>query len=81
MRLVPMKNDMKPFFQGLVLGAALMYGYLYHSAALLARLQLWLGSTADQYREDRHYQEAEKALHGFLLRRDLRYRDEGNALG
>ena len=81
MHFVPIRKDMKQFFQGLVLGAALMYGYLYHSAAFLARLQLWLGSTAAQYREDRHHQEAEEALHGFLLRRDLRYADEGNALG
>jgi hypothetical protein len=72
---------MKQFFQGLVLGAALMYGYLYHSAALLARLQLWFGYTASQYREDHHYQEAEKALQGLLLPRDLRHGDEKSALG
>jgi hypothetical protein len=62
------KNAMKQFFQALVLGAALMYGYLYHSAAFLARLQFWFGSTADQYREDRHYQGVGKALQGFPLR-------------
>jgi hypothetical protein len=81
MRLVPIKNDMKQFFQGLVLGAALMYGYLYHSAALLARLQNWFGSTAGQYREDRHYEEAEKALRGSLLWRDLRPMDEESTRG
>ena len=75
------KNDMKQFFQGLVLGAALMYGYLYHSAGLLARLQNWFGYIAGQYREDRHSQEAEKALHGFLLRRDLRLMDEESTRG
>jgi hypothetical protein len=63
---------MKQFFQGLVLGVALMYGYLYHGASLLARLYTWLGYTASQYRDDLHYQEAERALHGFLLQRDLR---------
>jgi hypothetical protein len=75
------KNDMKQFFQGLVLGAALMYGYLYHSVGLLARLQLWFGSTAGQYREDRHSEEAEKALHGSLLQRDLWPKDEENTRG
>jgi len=63
---------MKQFFQGLVLGVALMYGYLYHSAALLARLSIWLGYTASQYRDDLYHQEAERALQGFLLQRDLR---------
>ncbi len=65
------KDDMKQFFQGLVLGAALMYGYLYHGVALLTKLQYWLGDTASQYRDDLHHQEAERALQGFLLRRDL----------
>ena len=78
---MPIKNDMKQFFQGLVLGAALMYGYVYHSAPLLARLQHWFGSTAGQYREDRHEKEAEKALHGSLLRRDLRPMNEESTRG
>jgi len=32
---------MKKFFQGLVLGAALMYWYLYYSTGSLVMLQHW----------------------------------------
>ncbi len=32
---------MKKYFQGLVLGAALMYWYLYDNAAWLVTLQKW----------------------------------------
>jgi hypothetical protein len=71
--LHPDRNAMKPYFQGLVLGAALIYGYLYHSAAFLARLQSWFGSTADQYCEDRHSSAVENPFHGFLLWGDPRY--------
>lgn len=61
---------MKKFFQGLVLGAALMYWYLYYSAETLATFQHWLNRTGDRYRQDQRHEEAEKALHGFWLRRD-----------
>ena len=73
---------MKQFLQGLVLGTVLMYGYLYHGAAIFTRLQDWLGYTAGRYRDDLYDQEAERALHGFLLRRDLWHpADEESALG
>jgi hypothetical protein len=73
---------MKRFFQGLVLGAALMYGYLYHGAYLLGQLQHWLSYSAGLYRDDRRHEEAEKALHGLLLQRGLRYSAEKeNAFG
>jgi hypothetical protein len=71
--LRPDKNGLKQVFQGLVLDAALIYGYLYHSTAFLARLQFWFGSTADQYRGDRHSAEVEKTLRGFLLWGGPRY--------
>ena len=73
---------MKKFFQGLVLGASLMYWYLYYGADLLVTFQHWLNHTAGEYREDQLHQEAEKALHSFLLQRDLRQpRGEKDALG
>jgi hypothetical protein len=81
-RLFADKNNMKRFFQGLVLGAALMYGYLYHGAYLLGQLQYWLNYSASQYRDDRWHVEAEKALHGLLLQRGLQYPVESeNAFG
>jgi len=80
--LRPIKPDMKKFFQGLVLGASLMYWYLYYGADLLVTFQHWLNHTAGEYREDQLHQEAEKALHSFLLQRDLRQpRGEKDALG
>jgi hypothetical protein len=63
---------MKKFFQGLVLGASLMYWYLHYSASFLAAVHHWLHHTASEYREDQLHEEADKALHGFLLQRALR---------
>jgi len=62
---------MKLVFQGLVLGATLMYGYLYHSAAFLARFRYRRGSTVSQHRGDLLPREAEEALQEFSLQRDL----------
>ncbi|MBI3301376.1 MAG: hypothetical protein HYZ72_04765 [Deltaproteobacteria bacterium] len=59
-----------------------MYWYLYHGADLLVQFQHWLNHTASEYRDDQLHQEAEKALHGLLLRRDLRQpAGTQNALG
>lgn len=60
---------MKKFFQGLVLGAALMYWYLYYGVDTVETFRHWLEHTGEQYREDRRHEEAEKALHGFWLGR------------
>jgi len=38
------KGNMPLVFQGLVLGATLMYGYVYHSATFLARFGYRRGS-------------------------------------
>ena len=62
---------MKLVFRGLVLGATVMYGYLYHSAAFLARFRYRCGSTVSQLRDDPLLQGAEEALQEFSLRRDL----------
>lgn len=67
---------MKKFFQGLVLGAALMYWYLYYGVETVETLRHWLEHTGGQYREDRRREEAEKALHGFWLRRDRDEREQ-----
>jgi len=49
---------------------------------LLVTFQHWLNHTAGEYREDQLHQEADKALHGFLLQRDLRQpMGEKDALG
>lgn len=61
---------MKKFFQGLVLGAALMYWYLYYGVDTVETFRQWLDRTGEQYREDRRHEEAEKALHGFRFGRD-----------
>ena len=62
---------MKLVFRGLVLGATLMYGYLYHSAAFLARFRYRRGPTVSQHRDDPLPREAEEVLQEFSLRRDL----------
>jgi hypothetical protein len=57
---------MKHFFQGLVLGAALMYWYLNYSAGFFVQIQDWFDHTASEYRDDRGREEADHTLHGFL---------------
>jgi hypothetical protein len=52
---------MKQFFQGLVLGVALMYGYLNYSANFLGPLKGWFSSAWSNY-GGRVSQEAEKML-------------------
>jgi hypothetical protein len=72
---------MRKFFQGLVLGACLMYWYLYYGAETLATFRDWLNRTGGQYREDQRHEEAEKALQGFLLHRDWHQSEEQKASG
>ncbi len=61
---------MKKFLQGLVLGAALMYWYLYYGVDTVEVFRQWLERTGEQYREDQRREEAEKALHGVRFHQD-----------
>jgi hypothetical protein len=61
---------MKKFLQGLVLGAALMYWYLYYSVDAVEVFRHWLDRTGEQYREDQRREEAEQALHGVRFHQD-----------
>jgi hypothetical protein len=61
---------MKEFFQGLVLGVSLMYGYVHYGADLLGPLRDWFGGASKSFRHDKMREEADKALHGFLFPRD-----------
>jgi len=44
-------TGMKQFLKGLVLGASLMYWYLYYSAGFFVELQKWTGHSIGQYQE------------------------------
>ena len=61
---------MKPFFQGLVLGFLVMYGYLNYGADLLGPFRSWFDGAGNSLKHDRMRKEADKALHGFLFQHD-----------
>jgi hypothetical protein len=62
--------SMKPFFQGLVFGLLVMYGYLNYGAELLGPFRGWFGGASKDFKNDRMRKEADKALHGFLFQHD-----------
>ena len=63
-------TNMKPFFQGLVFGVLVMYGYLNYGADLLGPFRGWINGAGNGIKHDRMRQEADKALHGFLFQHD-----------
>jgi len=62
---------MKEFFQGLVLGAAVMYGYVYQGIDFLGPFQSWLGGAKQNLEHNPRKKEADKMIHGFFFQRDL----------
>jgi hypothetical protein len=63
---------MKPFFQGLVFGILVMYGYLNYyekgaSIDLLGPFRGWFGGASDNFKQDQKRRNADEALHGFLF--------------
>jgi hypothetical protein len=63
------RANMKPFFQGLVCGLLVMYGYL-NSAELLAPYRGWFGGNKNGGKQSPVHKEIDKARHGFLFQRD-----------
>ena len=61
---------MKPFFQGLVFGVLVMYGYLNYGADLLGPVRDWFEDANKGSDRERMRKEVDKALHGFLFRRE-----------
>lgn len=61
---------MKPFFQGLVFGYLVMYGYLNYNSDFLAPFRGWFDGGSKDIKNDRMRKEADKALQGFLFRHD-----------
>jgi hypothetical protein len=59
---------MKPFFQGLVFGFLVMYGYLNYGADLLGPFRNWFKGAGDSIKHDRMRKEADEAIQGFLFR-------------
>jgi hypothetical protein len=65
---------MKEFFQGLVLGIVVMYGYVYQGADLLGPLKGWVGGwfgeAKHNFEHNRMKKEADKMINGFFFPRD-----------
>jgi hypothetical protein len=62
---------MKEFFQGLVLGAVVMYGYVYQGVDLLGPVQDWFGGAKHNFEHNRMKKEADKMINGFFFPRDV----------
>ncbi|MGE0824492.1 MAG: hypothetical protein AB7G75_28675 [Candidatus Binatia bacterium] len=58
---------MKPFFQGLVFGILVMYGYLNYGADILGPFRSWFGGASENFKHDRMRKEVDDMLHGFLF--------------
>ena len=58
---------MKPFFQGLVFGFLVMYGYLNYGADLLGPFRGWFNGAGNSIKHDRMRKEADEVIHGFLF--------------
>ena len=68
---------MKHFFQGLVLGAVVMYGYVNYGANHFGAIQEWFGGAKKSFRHDHMRDEADRMIHGFLWRHGVdRWQDE-----
>jgi len=61
---------MKEFFQGLVLGAVVMYGYVYQGADFLGPFQDWFGGAKQKIENNPRKKEADKMIHSFFFQRD-----------
>ena len=61
---------MKEFFQGLVLGAVVMYGYVYQGADLFGAFKGWFGGVKHDFEHNRMKKEADKMINGFFFPRD-----------
>lgn len=61
---------MKEFFQGLVLGATVMYGYVYQGADFLGPFQDWFNGAKQKIESNPMKKEADKMIHGFFFQRD-----------
>jgi len=61
---------MKRFFQGLVFGLLVMYGYLNYGADPLGPFRGWFNDASDGVKHDRMRKEADKAIQGFLFQHD-----------
>jgi hypothetical protein len=59
--------SMKPFFQGLVFGFLVMYGYLNYGADLLGPFRGWFDGAGKDIKHDRMRKEADEVIHGFLF--------------
>jgi len=62
---------MKEFFQGLVLGAVVMYGYVYQGADLLGPFKGWFGGVKHHFEHNHMKKEADKMINGFFFPRDI----------
>ncbi len=62
---------MKEFFQGLVLGAVVMYGYVYQGADLFGPFRGWFGGAKHYFEHNRMKKEADKMINGFFFQRDI----------
>lgn len=61
---------MKEFFQGLVLGVVVMYGYVYQGADFLGPFKDWFDGTKQKIENNPMKKEADKMIHGFFFQRD-----------
>jgi hypothetical protein len=61
---------MKEFFQGLVLGAVVMYGYVYQNNDFLGPFKSWFGGVKQNLEHNPMKKEADKMIHGFFFQRD-----------
>ena len=61
---------MKEFFQGLVLGAVVMYGYVYKGVDIIGPVQGWLGGAKQNFEHNRMKKEADKMINGFFFQHD-----------
>jgi len=61
---------MKEFFQGLVLGAVVMYGYVYQNNDFLDPFKSWFGGIKQNLEHNPGKKEADKMIHSFFFQRD-----------
>ena len=61
---------MKEFFQGLVLGIAVMYGYVYKGADILGPVQRWFDGVRQDFEHNPTKEEADKIINGFFFQHD-----------
>ena len=61
---------MKEFFQGLVLGAVVMYGYVSQGTDLFGPFKDWFGGVKQKIENNPMKKESDKLIHGFFFQRD-----------